>query len=302
MDNHAHITQLNDGFFQELQLSFLSRQTLAPGQELSPSLRFQHGLLCTLSGAGQIRQRSSQGLPSAWTELPARCSWLCCPEASIHGQASSSEPWECLFIGLSGSQAKSLFQHARQAQGDVCHCRDMRLLEEILSQLEAPSQNVFSQILYRQHLLFSLLTLFLPPSGIFGVSSIGNPGAPGSGTGILTASEPGAPSHSRDYVERAVGFIEKNYARPLTITEIAAEAGISRNYLFLLFRKTFKCPPQAYLRNFRLERAKHLLSETGCSVDTVASACGFQDTAFFSRCFRQRFGCTPTAWRKQLTP
>ena len=49
----------------------------------------------------------------------------------------------------------------------------------------------------------------------------------------------------------------------------------------------------------RLARACELLRTTACSVMAISDACGFGAAATFYRVFKQKYGVTPSQWRKQ---
>jgi len=56
--------------------------------------------------------------------------------------------------------------------------------------------------------------------------------------------------------------------------------------------------PARYALGLRLQEACRLLIETSDSISEVASACGFEDECYFSRCFRRQFGIPPHSYRK----
>ena len=51
------------------------------------------------------------------------------------------------------------------------------------------------------------------------------------------------------------------------------------------------------LLELRLRKAADLLAHPGERISDIAFACGFNDLSYFNRCFRRRFGLTPTAAR-----
>ena len=56
--------------------------------------------------------------------------------------------------------------------------------------------------------------------------------------------------------------------------------------------------PSGYILERRLARAAERLAATpGASITEVAFEMGFNDSAYFARCFRQRFGVAPREWR-----
>jgi transcriptional regulator GlxA family with amidase domain len=58
-------------------------------------------------------------------------------------------------------------------------------------------------------------------------------------------------------------------------------------------------PPVEYIRNFRLERAAQLLKHRTGNVGEVAFAVGGRSLAYFSKCFRDRFGSTPSQYAER---
>ncbi len=57
---------------------------------------------------------------------------------------------------------------------------------------------------------------------------------------------------------------------------------------------------RTYVNEVRLERSLHFLRDLRYNATDVANLCGFTDLQYFIRCFRQRFGLTPGAYRKRL--
>ncbi len=56
--------------------------------------------------------------------------------------------------------------------------------------------------------------------------------------------------------------------------------------------------PAAYLREYRLARARRLLLSSDDSVTDIAHACGFSSSQYFSRTFRDEHGAPPEKWRQ----
>lgn len=83
--------------------------------------------------------------------------------------------------------------------------------------------------------------------------------------------------------------------RSLPLDELATRSGISKFHLSRLFARSLGMPPQRFHRQLRLERAANML-RAGVSTADVAYALGFADQAHLSRCFKVRFGRTPTAF------
>jgi AraC-like DNA-binding protein len=79
---------------------------------------------------------------------------------------------------------------------------------------------------------------------------------------------------------------------PLTIAELAVDAGMSRFALIRRFARSVGVTPHAWRMQRRSEAARTLLG-TGTTPAQVAAACGFADQAHLTRLFRRHFGLTP---------
>jgi len=94
-------------------------------------------------------------------------------------------------------------------------------------------------------------------------------------------------------------FIEHNLDRPLRLEAIAEEAGLSVRHLCRIFRRHQGISLNVWLLRRRLERARQLLrSRPDQSVKETAFACGFSSAAYFTYCYRRRFGRPPTGGKK----
>ena len=96
---------------------------------------------------------------------------------------------------------------------------------------------------------------------------------------------------------RAKSVLRRHMSDPdLTLSDIARLSGLSLNYLHKLFRDE-GLTLWAYLKAERLKRARDLLPvsrASGLSITDVSLACGFSDSSYFSRSFKQAFGVTPS--------
>jgi LacI family transcriptional regulator len=100
-------------------------------------------------------------------------------------------------------------------------------------------------------------------------------------------------------VRSAIQFISAHYREPISLTDIAAAAGVSKSALYVLFRKDLERTPMDILTHIRLDKVKQMLRETNHTVDAVAADCGFGLVANLYHHFKQKTGVSPTAYRKQ---
>ncbi|WP_231891431.1 AraC family transcriptional regulator [Paenibacillus swuensis] len=97
---------------------------------------------------------------------------------------------------------------------------------------------------------------------------------------------------------RVAARIDQQYGEPLSLEELAAEAGLSKHYFCKAFRKLTGLTPMQYLRNKRIEQAAYLLSSTDISIAEIAVQTGFDNTSYFGKVFRSLVGRTPTDYRE----
>jgi AraC-like DNA-binding protein len=101
---------------------------------------------------------------------------------------------------------------------------------------------------------------------------------------------------SQRYVRLAQDFICANYMREITVEGMARNLGLSRSYFSRLFKAYTGKSPQAYLVDFRLERAAELLlRKLPCA--QAAAQTGYTDPVQFSRMFHRRYGIAPSRYQ-----
>lgn len=99
-------------------------------------------------------------------------------------------------------------------------------------------------------------------------------------------------------IKEALRRIRADYAKPLTLGELAAETGMVPRYFCRVFREVTGRTPIDYLNYYRVERAAELLCDSPESVTEIALSCGFDDPGYFTRTFRRYKGCTASGFRK----
>lgn len=94
--------------------------------------------------------------------------------------------------------------------------------------------------------------------------------------------------------------LDRSFARPLDIAELAALAGYSRFHFIRAFRATYGETPGRYLARRRVERARDLLASANLTVTEVAGLVGFASLGTFSSRFRAQVGMSPSAYRRAV--
>ena len=104
-------------------------------------------------------------------------------------------------------------------------------------------------------------------------------------------------SAAQTYVDFSINYIKTNCDQNITVSKLTEVLGVSQPYLYKIFKKAFGKSPKDFIIEYRINRAKGLLSETELSVADTARSVGFSDSFAFSKCFSSRQGCSPTEYR-----
>lgn len=99
-------------------------------------------------------------------------------------------------------------------------------------------------------------------------------------------------------VKNAITYIERNFSKPLTVDEIAAQAGFSKSRFMSIFKEFTNTTCKKFINNCRMESAKQMLIETNQTVLNIAVACGYNNISLFNREFKKAYGSTPLEFRK----
>ncbi|MBE6956962.1 MAG: helix-turn-helix domain-containing protein [Ruminococcaceae bacterium] len=105
-------------------------------------------------------------------------------------------------------------------------------------------------------------------------------------------------SHRLTHLKSALAYIHQNYQQHITLDELSRISGLTPKYFCRYFRSMVHRTPMDYLNYCRVQNACVLLEQTQQSVTQIAYACGFNDSSYFTRCFKAQTGVTPLGWRK----
>lgn len=118
-------------------------------------------------------------------------------------------------------------------------------------------------------------------------------------TPLLLRGLSAAPVNIDPRLARAAALIEARYDQPLTVRDLAAEAGMSQSRFFARFADAYGTTPHGALSDTRLRAAQRLLSDTRLSIAEIAARTGHGDQSGLTRRMKAALGVTPGAWRKR---
>jgi AraC-like DNA-binding protein len=99
-------------------------------------------------------------------------------------------------------------------------------------------------------------------------------------------------------LKRVSEYIDAHLDEPLSLSDLASVAGLSRMHFAAQFRATTGYRPHDYVLYQRIENSKAMLSATDMPLVEVALTVGFQAQAHFSTVFKRMTGESPARWRR----
>ena len=106
-------------------------------------------------------------------------------------------------------------------------------------------------------------------------------------------------SHRYRQLDPLFSFIEEQYARPLTINEMANVLDITPQYPCRLFKRLLHQRPIEYLNAFRVSKSKEfLLGNPDLPIGEVARRVGYENAGYFNTVFRRSEGISPGMFRR----
>lgn len=97
----------------------------------------------------------------------------------------------------------------------------------------------------------------------------------------------------------AIAHIETRFAENITLEELARKSHLSKRHFQRIFRDCMGRSPIDHLMHVRVQKATELLRVSERSITEIAFDCGFQDSNYFTRCFRKVMNQTPREYRKK---
>lgn len=118
--------------------------------------------------------------------------------------------------------------------------------------------------------------------------------------GVVREARLGPASGGPHWLRRARSYIDAEFRQPLTLSWIAAVAGVHPASLARAFRRHLGCSAGALVRRRRLEFAARALAEGVEPLAAVAADAGFYDQSHFTQAFRAFAGASPAEYRRSM--
>jgi AraC family transcriptional regulator len=118
----------------------------------------------------------------------------------------------------------------------------------------------------------------------------------------LARTSPASRGGLASWQKRAViGYIEEHLDERVSLVTLARLARLSQHHFCRTFKQSFGIPPQGYLLQRRIERAKVLLADQANSITDVALTLGYAFNSSFTLAFHKITGQTPSEFRRNVT-
>lgn len=104
-----------------------------------------------------------------------------------------------------------------------------------------------------------------------------------------------------DFYARFLDIVAQQMGNPdLNVDYLASKMGLGRSQFYRKIKSLTNYTPVELLRNLRLKRSRELLTKTQKSISEIAYEVGFSTPAYFTRCYKEAYGETPTELRDRV--
>lgn len=117
---------------------------------------------------------------------------------------------------------------------------------------------------------------------------------------FMTMENRGIKSLTQSRLRQMMDYIDQNYAKKITLYDIAMSARISKSEALRCFSNGMQTSAIDYLNKYRLDQARKLLVNTNLKITAIVDTVGFDSVSYFDRIFKREFGVTPKNFRLSM--
>ena len=269
---------LLDERFMDLNIYQYGYEKCQPLHSYGPFIRNNYLFHYVISGKGTLQVENSDKTSSEY-KIQAGSGFLIEPGQITTYFADRAAPWEYCWVEFGGLRAREILESADLSRKNPV----------FLPQASENGETVKKEMLYLtshsgESSLHLIGHLYLIMDALVQGSS--------------RKREIQGGKLSKFYAREAVAFIEQNYARPITVEDMAARCKLDRSYFGKIFKDTMGESPQTFLIRYRMSQAAQLLVTTNLSVGDVSVRTGYPNQLHFSRAFKKTYGVSPREYRQ----
>lgn len=256
----------------QLRLLSVGRSDTLSSHKYGPAVRNYYLIHYILAGLGTFQTEQLT------YRLHAGQGFLIAPGQETTYIADKNTPWSYIWIGFAGSFADQLMQQLPINQHDpIFSLPNAKRLLTLSNRLLTQKGTANTQKLLDLSYLLEYLSIISTAKTV--ISKI--------------------PAHQPDpYVEQAIYLISQSFPQ-VSANFLADQIGLDRSYLGKRFKRATGMTIQAYLKNYRITQARHLIESTDLSLLQIAQACGYERPDSLTRAFKQTYGLTPSNFKQQ---
>jgi len=267
-----YITEANHTY---LNMYRCGVEDCVPGHSLGPGVRDHFLIHYILKGKGTFT------INGRTYNLKKGHGFLIPPNVVTHYQADADDPWSYSWVGFNGLKAESYLSRANLTLDNpiFLYDRDDFVKDCFLKMVATKSMDKTKEI-YLLGYLYILLAHLID---------------------IAEENHRSGEKENRKeaYIRKAIEFIELNYYRKISISEMCQHVGLDRSYVYSIFKEHLNMSPQEYLIKYRMEKSCALLKNTQLSIGDISRSVGYEDALLFSKMFKKINGMSPREYRKR---
>lgn len=112
---------------------------------------------------------------------------------------------------------------------------------------------------------------------------------------------PEVSSIDHKFLEKLMSLMEKHMDNgELMVDDLVREVAVSRSVFFKKLKTLTGLSPIEFIKEIRIKRAAQLIETGEYNMTQIAYMVGINDPRYFSKCFKSKFGMTPTEYKEQL--
>lgn len=231
-----------------------------------------HVVMLSLTGKGELRANGRDSLLERGDILVAPSN----PEAEYVVRAQ--DDWSCVWFHLADSAA---WTKGLPAKVTVVHTRYVELLATITEQYLIERASRFPDTQAALEAYASLIVLILDRE-------------------IRQLRSDRRETELRSKIEQTWETVCADLAYPWTTSHLARTAAMSTSRFTRGVKQIHKTTPQAVLLNYRMQRARDMLSFTNYTLEAIAANVGYETAFALSRAFKRHCGVSPDDFRRSI--
>lgn len=261
----------------DLSLNYYGWEQCSPCHSYGPGIRNSSYIHIITEGKGTLYIEDYK------FELGKGDSFLILAGVKARYIADIDNPWTYSWVGFSGVMVLDIATRAGYTkQYPIIKIKNLSIFEKLIKQMIESDQQTFANDLKRRGLFYEFLSHIIEE---------GN-----KENNVINNLE----GTKKYYAKELYYYIKMQYAKPIKVQEIANIYGISRNYLFSIFKEEYQMSPKQFLMKVRMENSLGLLINKSLTISEISNMVGYDDTITFSKAFKKIYLKSPTEYRKSM--